>query len=151
MVGRQGFFIHVSNVWICVISCVHTASQMSSLAKILFWTLHANSSTKLWHTYNVYRNHWLVVLYTTLTVAVSHNDGMKQKPAGFIFSHTSQLNRMKVEVVLMQVKLNILILLLSEICWNKGNNDCFTVYVRKLTLACIWMFMNRFCPDLLWW
>ena len=44
----------------------------------------------------------------------------KAKPVGFIFSVSFQMIRVKFDEGLKQFKLNILILLLSEICMNQG-------------------------------
>ena len=50
----------------------------------------------------------------------------KSKRLDFILSHTSQLIRMKCDLVFMHIKLNILVQTLSEVYGNKGNNWCFT-------------------------
>ena len=43
------------------------ASQLCPVVKTLRWTLHANCSTKLFHTWHVYRHYWLLPFNTTFT------------------------------------------------------------------------------------
>ena len=62
----------------------------------------------------------------------------KAEPIGYSFLHHFQLIRMKVyqmlkkcNVLLKQLKLNILILLLSDVHWNKGKDFCSTDNAKK--------------------
>ena len=90
---------------------------------------------------------WLLPFCTTFTdldIAWGSQGQHKAKPAGFIFSQTFPLIRMKFDMMMKQFKLNILRLLLREIYGNKGNDCCFT-------LTCIWTFMNWFDSNLVWW
>ena len=50
---------------------------------------------------------------------------------GFMVSHAFQLNWVKADEVVNQFKLNILMLILSQIPVMKGNNCCFTDSVKK--------------------
>ena len=69
---------------------------------------------------NFYRVIPLLWPWPLLGVAVSQYC-VKAKPVGFIFSHTFPPNGIKVNVVMKQSKLNILILFFSVICVIKGN------------------------------
>ena len=60
-------------------------------------------------------------------------DQNKVKPFGFIFSHVS-IDQNEIWYVMKEFKLNILLLLLNEICWLKGNSSCFTDCVKKPSL-----------------
>ena len=74
----------------------------------------------------------------------------KAKPLGFIFSCTFQLIGMKFDIV--EFKVNIQIVFLSEVFWNTGNNYYFTDSVQKnVTLACIRRFINQFGSNSVWW
>ena len=55
----------------------------------------------------------------------------KAKPVGFIFLHTLNWSGSDLIVVLKQLKLNILLLLLKEICSVMGSNCCFTECVKE--------------------
>ena len=56
----------------------------------------------------------------------------KAKPVDFIFSHTFHLIRMNFDVMLKQFKLNVLLILLSEINVVKGVNGCLYWLHQKL-------------------
>ena len=56
-----------------------------------------------------------ILLPLTLILIGGHKVSARLNPLGFIFCHTFQLVRMKFNVVLKQIKLRILVLLLSEI------------------------------------
>ena len=69
---------------------------------------------------------------------------------GFICSQTYHLFGMKFDTVLKPFKLNTLILLLSEIKWNKGRVCCFTDFITQiLMLACFWTVTNWFGSNLI--
>ena len=53
------------------------------------------------------------------------------------FLYVSKLIRIKLNVVLKQLKLNILILLQRDMYVIKGNRCCFTEFIKKKMLACI--------------
>ena len=51
------------------------------------------------------------------------------------FSHTCHFIRMKFDVVMKQFRGNILMLLLSKISQNKGNNCCFADCVKNINIG----------------
>ena len=70
--------------------------------------------------------------FTDLDLAWWSHGQRKAKHFGFIFSHTFHVNKMKFNMVLKQCKLNIPILFLRKIQWNKGNNCCSTDIIKEL-------------------
>ena len=75
----------------------------------------------------------------TLTLGGGHMVSTKQKkPSWLHFLSYLQLIRMKLDKVLKQFKLNILILLLNEMYCNQGNNCCFTEK-RWHAFGCLWI------------
>ena len=121
------FLVHMSIMWIYVMSCVWPAILM------LCWTWHTNFVTIFFHTCRAYRHHWLLPYYTTFTdhdLAWGSQDQHKAKPFGFILAGTFHLISMKFDIVLKYSRLKILFL--SEIKWNKGNNCCFTDCVKNI-------------------
>ena len=98
-------------------------------------TLQPNCSTKFICTCHAYRHHWLPPFHTTFTdldLTWGSQSQCEAKAIGFIFSHTFYLIEIKFDVMMKQSKLNILTLLFSKICWNKGNNCCFTDCMKKI-------------------
>ena len=77
-----------------------------------------------------------------LTLAGGHEVSAKQNP--LVFSSTFQLIRMKLDVVLKLFKLNMSTLFVSEMYRNKGENAVSLTTSKTSTLACIWIFTNRF-------
>ena len=61
------FLIHISIVWINVVSCVWLAGQLSCMAKTLMLDLTRNCSTKFVHTWHTNSHHWLQPFYTAFT------------------------------------------------------------------------------------
>ena len=57
------------------------------------------------------------------------------KPIGVFFSHSFDLIGMNFDVVMKQLKLNILRLLLSRMYWNKGNNCCLLTTFNKKSVG----------------
>ena len=118
------FLIQMSNIQIYVMSDVcrigWQAGPPSCVAKTLDMAWHTNFSTKFFHTCHAYRHH-------------------KAKSLGLIFSHSFQLIKMKFDMELKQLKLNILILLLNHIWWKQGNNCCFTLCWETLTPRHLWI------------
>ena len=107
------FFIHMSIMWICVMSqaCLsgRPASELTgSLVwqKLLCWMLHTYFSTTFFHTCHAYRHHWLLPFYTTFTdldFGWGSQGWCKAKPQGFVFIF-------KFDLVLKQFRVNILTL-----------------------------------------
>ena len=101
---------------LCNESC--SSGQPSSVAK----TFALDVTCKLFslfffHGCHTHRYHDLTI-YTTFTdldLAWTSQDQRKEKPTGLVFSHTFQLIRVKFDVVMKLIKLNILRLLLSKI------------------------------------
>ena len=87
--------------------------------------------------YRSYQLHFFIPLSVTLTFAGCHKVSTKAEPVGFLFLHTFQLIRMKLDVVLKHYKL-------SEIFLIKGIYCCFTDCTEKLMLACTWTFLSNF-------
>ena len=54
------------------------------------------------------------------------------------------------DVMFKQFKLNILVLLLSEIYWMRGSNCCFTDCIKNWMLSCIWTFIIHLFKCLQW-
>ena len=119
------FIFHMSNIWmIYVMSPVCPASQ---LAWQKLFTLDITCklfNPIFFHTCHAYRHHWLLPAPLTTTILYHFHwpwpwwgslGQHKAKPIGFIFSHTFQLSRMKIDLVMKQFKLLILTQLLSEI------------------------------------
>ena len=125
------------------------------VAKTLALYITCKLFCQICYTCQACRRHWLLSIYTAFTnhdFARGTQGQRKAKPIGYIFLHTFQLIRLKFDLVMKQLKLNILRLLLNKSYWNKGNNSCFTDYIKKtLMLACIQMFMNGFDSNLVWW
>ena len=126
---------HMGIILIYVMSHVHPAGWPSCFAKN-FSVGHFTQTVKLifFHTCHAYMHHWLLLFYTTFTdldLAWGSHGQHEANTVGFIFLHIFHLFRMKFDVVRNQFKLNILRLLLSKICWNKGNNCCFADCVKK--------------------
>ena len=67
----------------------------------------------------------------SLTLLEGSEDQSKTNPIGFIFSPTFHVIR-TFDVVMKQFRLNSLGLLLSHICWKKGNKCCFPDYVKQI-------------------
>ena len=69
VVTSNCFLIHLSNIWICVISCVYLASWSSICLCCMTITLTLVISCKLFnqisHTCHAYRHHWLIPFYIT--------------------------------------------------------------------------------------
>ena len=87
---------------------------------------------KYFHTCHACRHHWHLPCYTTFTDLylgwVLH---AKQNLLAS-FSHSFQLITVECDMVLKQLKLNILVLFLSEIYWSKENTCCFTDCIKNL-------------------
>ena len=145
----------------CSSVCLASQLAVLHDKKLWYWTLHANVWTNFFHTCYAYRQLWLLPFDTTffdLDLAWKSQGQHKAKPLGFISSvfdqngifqawyiveihhsgrepliilHAFQQIRMKY-MLLKQFKLDILILLLSEVLWNKGNMCSFTDYIKKL-------------------
>ena len=100
------------------------------------------------------RHHWLLSFYTTFSgLCLSRvSNGQQKKPkqtnkkkhVGFIFSHSFQVNWIKWSVVMKQFKLNILILLLSDSYWFKGNNCWFADCQKTHSSFRFWAFTKCF-------
>ena len=74
----------------------------------------------------------------SLTLAEDHKINSEQKSVGFIYMHTSQLLRIKLNMVLQQLKFNIVVILSCEIYVIEENNFYSIDWVKeKLMLACI--------------
>ena len=96
---------------------IHTINNVKPLALYMMF--------KFFHTGHACRHHWPVPFYTTLSsldIVQGSQDQWKAIPFGFVSSHTSQLIRMKSEVMLKLFKLNIRIVLQGEICFIHGKN-----------------------------
>ena len=90
---------------------------------------------KIFHACHAYGHNWLyhfMPFSFDLDLGWRSRDQHGSKPLGFISLYTFKLIRMKSDVLFKQFKLNILIQVLSEIQWNKGNNCCFTDCIKKL-------------------
>ena len=99
------FLIHMSIIWLCVTSHVHTADQPTDQTFCMTKTLHSNFSTRCVHTCPACRHHWLLQCYITFTDLdlVWESQGWhKVKCIGFIFLHTFKLVIMKLNMVLKQ-------------------------------------------------
>ena len=119
-------------------------------------TLIANFAARFIHTCHAYTigtidlQHF-IPLSVILTLPGCHKVSAKQNLLAS-FSHTMQLNEIKSALMMKQFKLNILIPLLDEVCVTKGYNCCFTDCIKKQKpLACIWVFLNWFSLNLVWW
>ena len=116
------FLIHMSNIWMYVLShsCLSSwLAEPSILAKTLTLDitcelLNVIFFTPAMHIGSIDFNHF-VPLSLTLTFPGGHKVSGKQKHLVFIFMQSFQLIRMKFDIALKQFKLNILMLLLSEI------------------------------------
>ena len=87
------------------------------------------------------RHQWLLPFYTIssdLDFGWGSQSQCKSKPS-WLFSRTFQLIRIKFDEVL-----NILILLLSEVCWKKGQKCCFI----DCTIVLISSVLRADCPVL---
>ena len=143
--------------WIAFVRPAGRPSVCLAWQKLERWTLHANFSTKdisympcLWARFASTR---LLPFYTTFTdldLASGSQGKHKANPLGFIFSHTFQLIRMKVSMVLKQFKLNTLILYLGEINEAREVTHDLLTESKTLTLACIRTFASRFRSKLVW-
>ena len=78
-----------------------------------------------------------IPLCMTLTMAGGHKVSAKQNLLASSSCTFFCWSEWKFDMVLKQFKLNVLILNLSEILWNKENNCQFTDSVKTLTLTCI--------------
>ena len=92
--------IHMSNIWIYVISHVCSASQPAILGSKKFNVGHYMQTFRpnFFHTCHAYRNHWLLPCDTTfsdLNFGWGSQGHCKAQPVCFIFSHTFQMVRMK--------------------------------------------------------
>ena len=117
------FLIHMSIVWIYVMSCVQptrqpTGQPVSCTAK----TLMLDIACKLFNQILSYLpclkarlTSTILYCFTDLDVAWGSQAQRNAKLLGFIFSHTFHLIKMEFDVVMKQFKLNILRLLLSKI------------------------------------
>ena len=97
--------------------------------------LHANCSTENFHTCHAYRYNLVLpfhFMFTDLDLTFGSQGQHEAKPVSFIFSHTFHLIKLKFDVVIKQFMLNIVKVLLSKICRNKGNNCCCTGYVKRI-------------------
>ena len=93
------------------------------------WTLSTNYSTKIFHTSHAFWQHWPLPFHTTFRGLGLESQGQqKAKHLVFIFLHTSQLIRMKFNVMLEQFKLNSLILPQNIFFLNWRNNCCCAVF-----------------------
>ena len=107
----------MSNIWIYVMNHVCRAGQQSScMAKALMFDIVHIFRPNLFIPVMLIGtiDFYYFIPLTDLDLAWVSQDQCKAKPLGFIFSYTFQLIRMKFIIVLKQFKLNILILLLSE-------------------------------------
>ena len=78
----------------------------------------------------------------TSTLRMGSQSQRKVKPPAFVFSHTFQLIRMKLYLVLKQVKLNIVIILLSDTTFEREITA--VSLIASIMLACIRTSMNQF-------
>ena len=116
------FLIHMSLIWIYVMSCAHPSGRPAVLQEktLVLDTLHANYLAWVFHTCYAYRYHWLLPLYIffpDLDLTWGSQGQHETKPIGFIFSHTFPLVRMKFDVVMKQFNLTF--------------SDCFWVRFRE--------------------
>ena len=96
--------------------------------------LLANFSVNFFCTCHAYGHHWhlpLIPLSVTLTLAGITRPA-QSKTSWLYFLHTFQLTGMEFDVMLKQFKLNILMLLLSEIFVIKGNICWFPDCIKKI-------------------
>ena len=151
MLKWSGCYLGAGDTRICNES--YSSGRQSFVVKTLTWTLHVNCSTTFFHTCHAYRHHWLLPFCTTVTdldLAWELQDQRKVKRTDFIFLHTFHLIKIRFNVM-KQLKLNILRLLLSGICWNEGHDGCFySLHQQNLALACIQIFINWFDSNLVW-
>ena len=115
----------MSNIWSCVLSCVCPASQPCSMAK----TFQPKVFIPDMHIGTIDFHHF-IPLWQILMLTGVHKVSTKQNLlASFFFLSFSffffALIRMKFDMVLKQLKLNILRLLSSEIWLNMRNNSSF--------------------------
>ena len=102
------------------------------------WCLCTSISTSVFHTCCAYGYHWLLPYYATFSDLdlTGITRSAQSKSCWFIFPTCFlQLMRMKFSVVLKQFKLDICILLLSEIYWIKGNSCCFSDSIKNLNIS----------------
>ena len=152
----------MSNIWICVISCVWLAGRLASrLASLLLsirpyclawqkldcWTLHANFSTKFFHTCHAYRHHWPEPFYTTfsdlnLGVRVTRSAQSKTSCLHFLPHFSTEWDEIwyGYETIQAEHPNNSR----REILRINGNNYCFLLHQKSKTFPCIQTFTNRF-------
>ena len=110
----------MSNIWICVVNRVGSASRplsfrQSWVGKTLTLDTACTFFRLILH---------FIPLPVTSTLVWGHKVNSKQKPVDFIFLHSFQLSGMMFIEAVKQFKMNILILPLSEIYLIKGNRCC---------------------------
>ena len=119
MLARLFFSIWVTHGSVLSIVFVRPAGQASSVAKTLTLdTTRKHFTEILSYTPRLYKHYWLLPFYATfsnLDLGWGLQGQRKAKPVGFIFSHTLQLVEIEFDVELKQFKLNILMLIFSEI------------------------------------
>ena len=137
-------------LWICLMSHVSLVSWMSITHYYgISLTLHMTCQLFNQICSFVHRFHGLqhfILLSLTLTLPGGYKVSTKQNH-GASFSPYFSADQDEFWYSFETIMLNIVILFLSEILWNKGNNYCFTNYSRKLMLACTQTFMNQFSSN----
>ena len=123
-----GFDSYEYHMDLCYESC--SSRRLAVLFSKTFNIVHilTKFSTKFFHTCHTYRHHWVLsfcTIVTYLNLGWRSQGQRKARSPGFFFSHTFQLIRMKVDMVLKHFKLNSLILFLSDILWKQGKQLLF--------------------------
>ena len=118
-------FRDLSKIWIHVVT-FHLAGCWMLIR--LAWTLHANFSTKFFHTSHAYRHHWLPQFYTTFCGLFA---------GGHLLAPFLHFSAELDEIWFgdQRCKFNIPIILLSEIYWIKGD---LTIAVLLTTTKTQW-------------
>ena len=129
------FLNHMGEIWMCVVTCVCPPGWQACRLALQNIYIGHNLSTKFCHACRVPLTSTINNFYATVS-DLDHGWGSqgqrKANSVGFIFLHTFQLMRMKFDVVQKQFRLNVLILILSEVRWIKGNNFCLTHCMKNL-------------------
>ena len=130
-------WIHMSIIWIYVKGRFRPAGHL--VWPKLSAAYYTNFSTQFFfHTCRTYRHNWLLPFYTTFTdlvLCLGVIWSVQSKTSWLHFLTHFQLIRIKFGMECKQFKLNILILFLSKIKWNKGNNCCFTACIERLNIS----------------
>ena len=107
------------------------------------------------HTCHAYRYHRTLPVYNSfsdLDVCWWSRGELKANPLGCIFSHTLQLIRMKLDMMLKQFTLTFLILLLGAVYWKRRNDCCFNDCVQKFNV-CVHsnLYLLQTCDSRCYW